>query len=79
MRVGTVVLVEVGMGTVAVGLGGVALPGGVDCTGEVQDTNRHITAIEIHGFILYFLIGCKAIYSGMPRLAEIPGKPGSVS
>jgi hypothetical protein len=62
-----------------VGLGGVALLIGVDRTGEAQDANRHITGIKIHCFILFFLFVCNAIYCGMPRLAEIPGKPGSVS
>ena len=79
MRVGTVVLVEAGMGTVTVGLGGVALLVGVDCTREAQDANRHITRFKIDCFILFCLFVYKAIYSGMLRIAEIAGKPGSVS
>ena len=79
MGVGSVVLVEVGMGTVTVGLGGVALLVGVDCTGETQETNRHITSIKIHCFILFFFFVYRAIYSGLLRIAEIPGNPGSVS
>jgi hypothetical protein len=43
VKVGIVVLVEVGIGRAAVEVGRVMLPVGVDCTGEAQDANRHIT------------------------------------
>ena len=74
MRVGIVVLVEVGMGSVAVDLGGVTRLVGVDCTGEAQDTNRHITSIKNCFFILFFISINEAAQIVPKRLSKM-GEP----